>query len=118
MPKASAARGSIGRASYEAVRKHIDAGKKATAAFEAERRRKFEPAKAPLLRFAVHRLDEECFQFTWAEHHVILDGWSVAALLAELFQLYRREMGTEALPLAPPPGAAGAGAWTSAPPRG
>ena len=30
---ASGARGSIGKASYEAVRKHIDAGKKATEAF-------------------------------------------------------------------------------------
>ena len=32
--QASAARGGIGRASYEAVRKHIDAGKKATEAFK------------------------------------------------------------------------------------
>jgi hypothetical protein len=31
--QASAERGSIGKASYEAVRKHIDAGKKATEAF-------------------------------------------------------------------------------------
>src|SRR5258708_7203274 len=31
--QASGARGSIGKASYEAVRKHIDAGKKATEAF-------------------------------------------------------------------------------------
>ena len=30
---ATATRGSIGKASYEAVRKHIDAGKKATEAF-------------------------------------------------------------------------------------
>ena len=32
--QASGARGSIGKASYEAVRKHIDAGKKATEAFK------------------------------------------------------------------------------------
>jgi hypothetical protein len=31
--QASGARGSVGKASYEAVRKHIDAGKKATEAF-------------------------------------------------------------------------------------
>src|SRR6478672_4911965 len=31
--QASGARGSIGKASYEAVRKHIDAGRKATEAF-------------------------------------------------------------------------------------
>jgi hypothetical protein len=32
--EASAVRGSVGKASYEAVRKHIDAGKKATEAFK------------------------------------------------------------------------------------
>ncbi len=32
--QASGARGSIGKASYEAVRKHIDEGKKATEAFK------------------------------------------------------------------------------------
>jgi hypothetical protein len=32
--QASGARGSVGKASYEAVRKHIDAGKKATEAFK------------------------------------------------------------------------------------
>jgi hypothetical protein len=32
--QASGARGSIGKASYQAVRKHIDAGKKATEAFK------------------------------------------------------------------------------------
>jgi hypothetical protein len=32
--QASAVRGSVGKASYEAVRKHIDAGKKATEAFK------------------------------------------------------------------------------------
>lgn len=32
--QASGARGSIGKASYDAVRKHIDAGKKATEAFK------------------------------------------------------------------------------------
>jgi amino acid adenylation domain-containing protein len=65
------------------------------AAFAAEQRGKFDRASPPLLRFRVHRLDPERFQFTWAEHHAILDGWSVASMIAELFQLYRRELAAQ-----------------------
>src|SRR5438128_7715843 len=50
-----------------------------------ERFRRFDWSRAPLLRFHVHRRSDETFQFTMTEHHAILDGWSVARLLSELF---------------------------------
>jgi len=56
--------------------------------FEEEKRKPFEWNTAPLLRFHIHRRSEEQFQFSMTEHHAILDGWSVAALLTELFQTY------------------------------
>ncbi len=56
--------------------------------FEEEKRRAFDWATAPLLRFHVHRRSAERFQFNFTEHHAILDGWSVAAMLTELFQTY------------------------------
>jgi amino acid adenylation domain-containing protein/non-ribosomal peptide synthase protein (TIGR01720 family) len=56
--------------------------------FAAEQRRPFDWASPPLLRFQIHRRSAETFQFSWAEHHAILDGWSVASLLTELFQTY------------------------------
>ena len=62
--------------------------------------RRFDLGRSPLLRFAVCRLGPGSWQLLMAEHHAILDGWSVATLLSELFNLYlfrRRE--------APPPGA-------------
>jgi amino acid adenylation domain-containing protein len=58
------------------------------AAIEAEKSLKFDAAQPPLLRFHVHRRTAETFQFTLTEHHAILDGWSAASLLAELFHLY------------------------------
>src|SRR5579864_9213331 len=76
------------------------------AALAAERRRKFDGSAAPLLRFRVQRLAAEVFQLTWAEHHAILDGWSVASMMAELFQLYRRRRRADLPPLPPPPAAA------------
>jgi amino acid adenylation domain-containing protein len=56
----------------------------------AERRRGFDWRRAPLLRFHVHRLDEEQFQFTLSFHHAVLDGWSAASLLTELFNRARQ----------------------------
>ena len=56
--------------------------------FEQERGRKFDWTRPPLLRFHMHRLTDETFQLSWTEHHAILDGWSVASMLTELFQTY------------------------------
>jgi amino acid adenylation domain-containing protein len=55
---------------------------------DEERRRHIDWSQAPLLRFHVHRRTNETFQFSFAEHHAILDGWSVATMLAELFRSY------------------------------
>ncbi|MCA1568713.1 MAG: amino acid adenylation domain-containing protein, partial [Acidobacteria bacterium] len=55
---------------------------------EAEKSLKFDAARAPLLRFRAQRRTDDTFQFTLTEHHAILDGWSAASLLAELFERY------------------------------
>ncbi|HZF08985.1 MAG TPA: amino acid adenylation domain-containing protein, partial [Thermoanaerobaculia bacterium] len=77
-----------------------------TAAFAAELGDKFDGTSAPLLRFYVHLLGEDLLQLTWTEHHAILDGWSVAAMIAELFQIYRHLRRPEVPPPPPPPAAA------------
>lgn len=43
---------------------------------------------APLMRLAIHRLSDESFHFALSFHHSILDGWSLAVLLTELFNSY------------------------------
>ncbi len=58
------------------------------AALATERRGHFDLMQPPLLRFRVHRRAAEEIQLTWSEHHAILDGWSVAALIAELARHY------------------------------
>jgi amino acid adenylation domain-containing protein len=75
------------------------------AALEIEKSWRFDWARAPLLRFRVHLRSEETFQVTWTEHHAILDGWSVASMLTELFQLYLWRTGKNAASLDPPPAA-------------
>ena len=81
--------------------------------FERARRRKLDPARAPLLRFEILRLGRvgaaegpdagsrgagdshsspqaarEEIELGMLHHHAILDGWSVASMMGELFGLY------------------------------
>lgn len=55
---------------------------------ESEKNRDFDLTRAPLLKIELHRRTSDSFQFTVGFHHAILDGWSLASLLAELFQSY------------------------------
>ncbi|MCX4967287.1 amino acid adenylation domain-containing protein [Streptomyces sp. NBC_00654] len=70
---------------------------------EEERRRRFDTARPPLVRFLLIRLDDARWRFALTNHHIILDGWSTSVLLDELFQLYGAGAGGTAhrLPAAP-----------------
>jgi amino acid adenylation domain-containing protein/non-ribosomal peptide synthase protein (TIGR01720 family) len=48
----------------------------------------FQMDVAPLFRLHVMTAAGDRFYLGLTEHHAILDGWSVAAMLAELFELY------------------------------
>ncbi len=58
------------------------------ALLEADRRRGFDPAVAPLLRLKLLQLGDESYRFVWTHHHLLLDGWSIALLLEEIFADY------------------------------
>ena len=59
------------------------------AAFLAEDRRLgFEPNRAPLMRLATLRMEEDVWQLVWSHHHLLLDGWSFPLLLREFAQAY------------------------------
>lgn len=55
---------------------------------EEEKQHGFDLSHAPLMRIQVHRRSSQTFTFSLSLHHVILDGWSLALLLAEIFQDY------------------------------
>ncbi|KTT44251.1 peptide synthase, partial [Pseudomonas oryzihabitans] len=54
-----------------------------------ERERPFDLATPPLMRLLLVRLSDERWQLVWTLHHILLDGWSSAALLAEVLQATR-----------------------------
>ncbi|MFM0736457.1 amino acid adenylation domain-containing protein [Paraburkholderia xenovorans] len=62
----------------------------------------FDLSRAPLMRAALVRLPDRRYRFLWTRHHLLLDGWSSARVLAEVVARYRD------------PGSA---AWSTAVPR-
>ncbi len=87
----------LGHLSPDAAARWIDAW------LAVEKRRPFEWSRPPLLRVHVHRRPDETFQFTVSHPHAILDGWSAAVFLAELFELYLASLEERAPRIAPPP---------------
>ncbi|HSL84825.1 MAG TPA: condensation domain-containing protein, partial [Thermoanaerobaculia bacterium] len=56
----------------------LDAGR---AAYDLER--------APLMRLSLCRLDDSSYHLVWSHHHLLLDGWAVALLANEVFEVYQ-----------------------------
>jgi amino acid adenylation domain-containing protein len=58
-------------------------------AFESREREKgFDPTKAPLTRLTVIKLAEALYKVVWSFHHIIMDGWCMGIVMAELLRIY------------------------------
>ncbi|RFU87377.1 non-ribosomal peptide synthetase [Streptomyces triticagri] len=83
-----------------------DAGEDTDAAFERiaeeDRVRRFDLARPPLHRFTLIRAAEGRCRLVWTVHHIVVDGWSMAALSRELVEL-TEQSAAGTTPAAPPP---------------
>src|SRR5215213_3860088 len=59
---------------------------------EADRRTGFDFTKAPLLRLALFRFQQDDYCLVWTSHHALMDGRSRLRLLKEVFALYEAEV--------------------------
>ncbi len=66
----------------EVLRRHV--------ADEAAAR--FDLATAPLVRLHLHRITDDELRITVTECHIILDGWSLTSLIADLVELHGRSV--------------------------
>ncbi|MEU6482372.1 amino acid adenylation domain-containing protein, partial [Streptomyces sp. NPDC047017] len=66
-----------------------------------DRGRRFDLRQAPLIRCTLVRMAEDDYRFVWANHHILLDGWSNAVLFQELFRLYRSRGEARLAPVTP-----------------
>ncbi len=69
---------------------------------ETEKKHKFDWTQPPLLRLQIHQTTSETFQFTITFHHSILDGWSLALMLSELFEEYFSLINKQNYSISPP----------------
>jgi condensation domain-containing protein len=54
-----------------------------------EQTRSFQLSRAPLMRLALIRLNDDEFEFVWSHHHLLLDGWSTSRVTNEVILIYR-----------------------------
>ena len=64
---------------------------------EEDRRRPLRLDHAPVMRCALVRLSSASCSFIWTFHHLLLDGWSMAIVLQDLFAIYDGLLGGKAL---------------------
>ncbi|HEX6291019.1 MAG TPA: amino acid adenylation domain-containing protein, partial [Herpetosiphonaceae bacterium] len=58
------------------------------ALLRADRDRGFDLSMPPLMRLALIRIAERAYYFVWSRHHIVLDGWSIALVLRDVFAHY------------------------------
>ncbi|MGW5388459.1 amino acid adenylation domain-containing protein, partial [Nocardia sp. NPDC003963] len=67
---------------------------------EADRLRRFDLTRPPLLRFTLIATGPDTWQFVVSNHHILLDGWSMPLLMRDLLTLYAVRADADALPMA------------------
>ncbi len=68
---------------------------------QADRQRGFELSQAPLMRLTLIQLSDDIYEIIWTNYHLILDGWSRALLIKEVFEFYKALCKGENLHLKP-----------------
>ena len=57
--------------------------------YQRDRSIGFELKQAPLMRLSLIQLADAFYNFTWSNHHLLLDGWSTASVFKEVFAYYQ-----------------------------
>ena len=55
---------------------------------EKDRARHFHLTKDVLMRVTMIKLGENRYEFTWSNHHILMDGWCIGILIADFFEFY------------------------------
>ena len=62
--------------------------KRLEAFLQADCQQGFNISQPPLMRLTLIQVAKETYHFIWSSHHLILDGWSGALVLQQVFQAY------------------------------
>ncbi len=65
----------------------------------ADYKQGFNISQAPLMRLTLIQIAQDSYHFIWTNHHLILDGWSTALVLQQVFQAYEALCHGQVFPL-------------------
>ncbi|MEM1255608.1 MAG: amino acid adenylation domain-containing protein [Cyanobacteria bacterium P01_H01_bin.21] len=68
------------------------------ALLESDRQKGFDLNQAPLMRFVLIQLSHDVYSLVWSYHHILLDGWSMALVLQEVFNTYTANLAGNSVP--------------------
>jgi amino acid adenylation domain-containing protein/non-ribosomal peptide synthase protein (TIGR01720 family) len=66
---------------------------------QTDRQKGFDISHPPLMRLILIQVAQETYHFIWSSHHLLLDGWSTALVLQQVFQTYESLCQGQVLPL-------------------
>ena len=85
---------------FEDRRNDPEPDKRLQAYLETDREEGFDLSRAPLLRLAIFQVTDRAWEIVLNNHHIILDGWSLAIVMADVMKLYAEEPLGRPLPFA------------------
>ena len=59
--------------------------------WKTDREKGFDLSAAPLLRLAIFQVADNTWEIVLNSHHLILDGWSLSLVMADVLKLYGGE---------------------------
>ncbi|MFD2415744.1 amino acid adenylation domain-containing protein [Amycolatopsis pigmentata] len=83
----------------------LDAGRRDRelgALLAADRVARFDLGRPPLLRFTLIKIASDEYRLVLTNHHILVDGWSLAVLIEDLFALYTSDGDQAGLPRVTP----------------
>lgn len=67
----------------------------------SDRQQGFDLSQPCLMRLILIRLADDCYEFIWSHHQIIIDGWTTPLVLQESMQIYQALCQDEEVSLAP-----------------
>ncbi|WP_317617953.1 non-ribosomal peptide synthetase [Mucilaginibacter lappiensis] len=77
-----------GRAKFEYLNKAKTVSTEVNRIRELDREAGFDLHVGSQMRLTVLELEDNIYEFIWSHHHILMDGWCVAILIREFFQIY------------------------------
>ncbi|AJQ94154.1 non-ribosomal peptide synthetase [Gynuella sunshinyii] len=56
---------------------------------QADKARGFDETQIPLMRMSLFRLEDNVYRLLWSNHHVLMDGWSLPTVFAQVMEYYQ-----------------------------